>query len=51
MAIAPRKIYTDKPRYKVIYGYENSFKNIFSKLTQAIVKDIVVKAKVMIEKK
>lgn len=33
--------YKDMPRYKVIFGYEDSFKDNFKKLSQNMSKDIV----------
>lgn len=45
------KKYTDAPRYKVTYGYEDSFKDMFNKVTKAMVHDIEVKAKAMVRKK
>jgi len=53
---APKKLesskkYTDAPRYQVTYGYEDSFKNMFNKVTKAMVQDIETKAKAMVRKK
>ena len=45
------KKYTDAPRYKATYGYEDSFKDKFSKMTKAMVQDIVTTANRMVLKK
>jgi len=45
------KKYSDAPRFKVTYGYEDSFKNMFNKASEQMVKDIVIKANKMVIKK
>lgn len=49
----PRKLktdkrYTDAPRYKVIYGYEDEFRDAFPPIASQMVKEIVTTAKGML---
>lgn len=45
------KRYADAPRFKVTYGYEDSFKNMFKKASEQMVKDIVITAQKIVRKK
>ncbi len=45
------KKYTDAPRFKVTYGYEDSFKYKFKECIKAINKDISATALKMVKKK
>ena len=38
--MAKKKKYSDQPRYKTIYGYEDNFKNAFSSYLKSMTKDI-----------
>lgn len=45
------KKYTDAPRFRVTYGYEDAFKKKASMMINAMVKDIITKANAMVLKK
>lgn len=36
-----KKRYKDMPRYRVIFGYEESFTNKFEKLSKQMVKEVI----------
>lgn len=42
------KRYKDAPRFKVIYGYEDSFKNAFEKSVNRMAEDIIQTANKMV---
>lgn len=41
--------YKDAPRYQVIYGYEDEFKQSFSPIMTQMIKEIIRSAKTMID--
>lgn len=43
--------YKDAPRFQVIYGYENDFKNKFKKNTKRMVEEVSALAMKMVSKK